>query len=94
MLTELPENFSELNDAAQKQLEYQVSQSVMIDFYQTFTREQNPIMYKLMHLPFGPTLKRLEAFAGDSWDNDLIYLRHSLIMFERCVDLFIVDFID
>ena len=85
MLMELPENFKTLDEATQEQLRYQVSQSILIKSYETWTREKNPVMHKVMRLPHGQTLKQLEAFANASWDNCLYPLQECLICVERYV---------
>lgn len=86
MMMFLPENFKTLDDATKEQLRYQVAQSIMIHTYETSTRKQNPVMFKVMHLPHGSTLKQLEAFANGTWDNTLFPFEECLIRVERWVD--------
>ncbi|KAG9200399.1 Phosphotransferase enzyme [Epicoccum nigrum] len=83
MMMFLPENFKTLDDAMKEQLRYQVAQSIMIHTYETSTRKQNPVMFKVMHLPHGSTLKQLEAFANSTWDNTLFPFEECLIRMER-----------
>lgn len=87
MLMKLPDNFKTLDDATKDRLKYQVSQSILIHTYETYTAEKNPLMHKMMHHPHGQTLKRLEAFAGSTWDDCLFPLQECLISVERYDDI-------
>jgi hypothetical protein len=86
MLMALPENFKALDDATKDQLRYQVSQSILIQTYETRTADTNPVMHKAMRHPHGQTLKQVEAFAGGTWDNCLFPFEECLMRMESCVD--------
>jgi len=84
MLMELPANFEELDETTKNRLEYQVSQSNLIHYYETLTAKTNPLMHKMMRHTHGQTLKWLKAFVGTSWDDNGLYqLRECLIKVER-----------
>jgi hypothetical protein len=86
MMMFLPEGFKSLEEEEKEKLRYQVAQSIMIHTYETSTRKKNPVMFKVMHLPHGSTLKQLEAFANSTWDNTLFPFEECLIRVERWVD--------
>ncbi|UPX10411.1 Phosphotransferase enzyme [Ascochyta rabiei] len=88
MLMKLPDNFKTLNDATKDQIRYQVSQSILIQAYETLTAEKNPLMHKVMRHSHGQTLKQLEAFVGSTWDDCLFPLKECLIRVEREWDHF------
>lgn len=79
----LPENFKTLDDATKEKLRYQVAQSILIHRYETSTCKKNPVMFKVLHLPNGKTIKQLEAFAGGTWDNTLFPFEECLMRVER-----------
>ena len=83
MMMFLPDNFETLDDATKEKLRYQVAQSIMIHRYETSTEKKNPVMWKVMRLPHGTTLKYLEAFANGTWDNSLYPLEECLMRVER-----------
>jgi hypothetical protein len=83
MMMFLPEGFKSLDDEDKEKLRYRVAQSIMIHTYETRTRKRNPVMFKVLHLPYGSTLKQLEAFANGTWDNTLFPFEECLIRVER-----------
>jgi len=83
MMIKLPDDSKQLDDAKKEQLRYQVAHSIMIQHYGTMTAAKNPLMYKVMRHPHGQTLKQLEAFAGETWNNYFYPFQHCLISVER-----------
>lgn len=79
----LPSNFKSLGEGEKERLRYQVAQSILIHRYETRTRKKNPVMFKVLHLPNGKTIKQLEAFAGGTWDNTLFPFEECLMRVER-----------
>ncbi|KAF2010202.1 phosphotransferase enzyme family protein [Aaosphaeria arxii CBS 175.79] len=78
-----PDNFKTLNEDEKNEIRYQVSQSILINSYETATAKINPVIHQKLHHPAGKTLKQLETFAGGSWDNCIFPLIECLLHVKR-----------
>lgn len=85
ILLELPPNFKDLDIDERTRLNEQVSASILLHVYDTHTATQNPLLSKLYRLPYGATRTQPMIFAGNTWEDDILPLRESLIRLERWV---------
>ncbi len=83
ILLKLPENFKELEVDEQNRLNEQVSTSILLHVYETHTATQNPLLSRLYRLQHGKTRTQPILFAGDTWQDDILPLRESLIRVDR-----------
>ena len=83
ILLKLPENFKELEVDEQNCLNEQVSTSILLHVYETHTATQNPLLSRLYRLKHGKTRTQPILFAGNTWQEDILPLRESLIRVER-----------
>lgn len=83
ILSRLPDNFKELEADERNRLNEQVSASILLHIYETHTARQNPLLSRLYRLPHGKTWIQPILFAGDTWRDDILPLRESLIKVER-----------
>ena len=79
----LPDNYKQLEEDQKAKLQYQVSQSILIEAYETQSASQNSLMYRMMRYPNSKILKEIIAFVSGSWENGLIPLRDALIRIQR-----------
>ncbi|KAJ0422488.1 phosphotransferase family protein [Aspergillus carlsbadensis] len=75
LMLQLPENLKELDDDSQTNLKSK------------FTAEKNPILSKVPQYPNGQTLTDPIRFVGNTWDEDILPLRESLIRVQKKWDL-------
>ena len=83
LLLKLPENFKELEVDEQNRLNEQVSTSILLHVYETHTAMQNPRLSRLYRFRHGNTLTQPILFAGNTWQDDILPLRESLIRVEK-----------
>ncbi len=80
-----PENFKDLNDDEKARVKRQMARSIVIHLYRLCTARENPRLAKSLSLVHGELRRQTVAFAGDSWDEDILKLRQCLIRIERYV---------
>lgn len=83
VILKFPENFKDLEDDEKKTLRRQVASSIILHLYAIYTAKENPRLSKVFHGENGRTRSRPIAFAGDTWADDIIPFRESLIRVER-----------
>ena len=83
VLLRLPENFKELEVDEQNRLREQVSVSILLHIYETHTATQNPLLSSWYRSRHGKTRTEPILFAGNTWQDDILPLRESLIRVER-----------
>ena len=83
VLLRLPENFKKLDLDEQDRLNKQVSASILLHVYETRTAQRNPLLSSLYRLRHGQTRIQPILFAGDTWIDDILPFRESLIRVER-----------
>ena len=85
IITKLPENYKNLDKDEKARIKEQVMSSILVYIYETNTARKNPVLKKALRLEQGPLRRQTVAFAGTSWDGDIITLRQTLIRVERSV---------
>lgn len=83
IMLRLPENFKELGADERDQLNEQVASSILLYVYETRTAKQNHLLSRVYRLNHGRTRTQAILFAGDTWTDDILPLRESLIKIER-----------
>ncbi|KAI9675676.1 MAG: Phosphotransferase enzyme [Caeruleum heppii] len=83
MVLKLPENFRDLGDDEKVRIKSQVAKSIITHLYELNTAKQNPRLNKVFRSKHGRTRWEPIQFAGDTWDDDILPLRESLIRVEK-----------
>ena len=83
MILRLPENYKELEDEEKARVKHQVASSIARYTYETHTAKVNPRLSKVFQFEHGRTKTEPISFAGDTWDNDILPFRETLINLER-----------
>jgi hypothetical protein len=81
-----PNNFDELEPDKRNEMEKQIASSIIIYLYEKEIAVQNPRLHKVFHLKSGRRRTEPILFAGDTWDNDILPLRETLIRIARWVE--------
>jgi hypothetical protein len=80
-MLERPQNFEKAR------IEQQISESMLSQLYLIENEKRNPRLAETFHLDHGKTRRLAVAFAGNTWDRDIIPFRESLINVQRYVSL-------
>lgn len=83
MLLKRPDNFDDLDDERKAEIEQQIFKSTLFQLYLIETGERNPILAEAFNLDHGKTRRLLVEYAGDTWDDDIVSFRETLINIER-----------
>ena len=86
ILTELPENFKDLEEDERARVSEQVANSILLYIYETTTADENPLLSEILRMEHGLLRKQTIAFAGNTWDSDIKSFRQTLIRVKRSVD--------
>lgn len=86
MMLKLPENYEALEDEDEKaRIQTQVEKSIVLRAYETDTKNANPILDKIFHLPRGRTRRDTVQISSNTWDGDILPFRQCLIWIVRYV---------
>ena len=83
IILRLPENYKDLGDEEKARVRHQVASSIVRYTYETHTAKVNPRLSKVFQFEHGRTRTEPISFAGDTWDNDILPFRETLINIER-----------
>jgi hypothetical protein len=83
VVLKFPENFKDIEDDKKIKLRRQIASSIILHLYETNTAKENPRLNKVFRDKHGRTRTEPITFAGDTWDDDILPLRESLIRVER-----------
>lgn len=83
MLLERPGNFDALDAEEQAEIKQMIFRSTLFQLYLMETKKHNPGLAKLSDLDHGKTRRLPVEFAGNTWDDDIVSFRESLINVER-----------
>lgn len=83
ILLNRPDNFDDLDLDRQAQIKQKIFKSTLFQLYLIETEERNPILAKAFHIDHGKTRRLPIEFAGNTWDDDIVSFRESLINVER-----------
>lgn len=85
-MLEFPEHYKSLADLDEKsRIRLQVEKSIVLWTYESETKEVNPDLHEVFHVPHGRTRRETVEFAVDTWDGDIIPFRQCLIRVARFV---------
>lgn len=82
-LLKRPDNFDDLDDKRKAEIKQQIFKSTLFQLYLIETGEKNPILADNFNLDHGKTRRLLVEYAGDTWDDDIVSFRETLINIER-----------
>ncbi|RFU35995.1 hypothetical protein B7463_g383, partial [Scytalidium lignicola] len=82
-MLKFPENFKELKDDEKQRIRQQVASSIVLHLYEMNIAKENPRLNKVFHVEHGRTRGEPISFASDTWDDDILPFRESLIRVER-----------
>lgn len=85
MLLKRPNNFDELDAEQQTQIKQKIFKSTLLQLYLMETEERNLILAKTYDLDHGKTRRLPVELVGNTWDDDTVSFRESLINVERQV---------
>ena len=83
VVLKFPENFKDIEDDEKIKLRRQIASSIILYLYETNTAKENLRLNKVFRDEHGRTRAEPITFAGDTWDDDILPLRESLIRVER-----------
>lgn len=82
ILLNRPDNFNDLDPEQQTQIKRQIFKSTLLQLYLIETGKRNPLLAKAFHLDHGKTRRLAVELAGNSWDDEIVSFRESLINVE------------
>lgn len=77
-----PPNFKELEPSEKARLKKQIASSRILHLYELQTAKRNTSLNKVFRLKLGQVRCQPISFVGDTWDDDILPLRESLINVE------------
>lgn len=80
-------NFNNLDTEEKKIIREKMSKSIVIYLYEKQIAKEVPLLNRVLHLNHSQTRCDPIQFIGDTWDDDIIPLRESLIQLERQVQV-------
>jgi hypothetical protein len=80
-----PDNFDDLSSDEQAEIKRTISKSTLFQLYLLETEQRNPLLARAFHLDHGKTRRLPVALSGNTWDDDIVSFRGSLIDVERYV---------
>ncbi|PKY07456.1 phosphotransferase family protein [Aspergillus campestris IBT 28561] len=83
LIFKLPENFKQMDEDTKSVTRDKLASSILVYRYEKYTAERNPLLDKVLRYPNGKTLSHPISFVGNTWDEDIIPLRESLIRIQR-----------
>ncbi|KAJ0420258.1 phosphotransferase family protein [Aspergillus carlsbadensis] len=92
MILKAPADFKDLDPGEKARIRDNMSRSIILYLYEQNIAKEVPILHKVLRLSNGRTRCEPILFAGDTWEDDIIPLRESLIRIERYWDEFGFDF--
>ncbi|KAJ9196650.1 hypothetical protein DTO164E3_6180 [Paecilomyces variotii] len=83
VLLKRPHNFEDLDDERKVQIKAQIARSTLSQLYILESEKRNPKLAKAFNLEHGKTRRLAVEYSGDSWDDDIVSFRETLINVER-----------
>ncbi|KAL3428980.1 kinase-like domain-containing protein [Aspergillus tetrazonus] len=78
-----PANFENLEPDDKNKVREQMSKSIIISLYEKQIAKEVPLLNKVLRYNHGRTRCEPIRFVGDTWDDDILPLRESLIRIEK-----------
>lgn len=91
MLLQRPDDFDGLEPDEQARVKLAISKSTLFQLYLLETATRNPSLAEVFHLDHGKTRCMPIEFAGNTWDEDIVPFRESLITVERYIPMTTYD---
>lgn len=79
IILEPPPNFKDLELNEKARLKRQIASSIILYLYEQQTAKLNPHLNRVLRLKLGRVRCEPISFVGDTWDDDILPLRESLI---------------
>jgi hypothetical protein len=83
VVLKFPENFKYLANEGKARIRKQVANSIIVHLYEANTAKENPLLDKVFRVEHMQTRSEPINFAGETWDDDILHFRESLIRVER-----------
>ncbi|PYH40452.1 phosphotransferase family protein [Aspergillus saccharolyticus JOP 1030-1] len=83
VILKAPENFKQLDPAVKIRIRGLISSSILLYLYEKQIAKELPLLDKVLRFDHGRTRCNPILFVGDTWDDELLPLRESLIRLER-----------
>lgn len=90
MLLRRPENFDDLDSGQQAQIKQKIRKSTLVQLYLLETEERTPLLARIFQLDYRKTRRLPVELAGNTWDDDIVSFRESLINVERHVSRYFI----
>ncbi|RAK76383.1 aminoglycoside phosphotransferase family protein, partial [Aspergillus fijiensis CBS 313.89] len=84
VILKAPTTFKQLDLAEKARIRGLMSRSILLYLYEKQIARELPLLDKVLRFDHGRTRCNPVLFVGDTWEDDLLPLRESLIRFERC----------
>ncbi|RAH65565.1 uncharacterized protein BO66DRAFT_415056 [Aspergillus aculeatinus CBS 121060] len=84
VILKAPENFKQLDLAEKARIRGLMSCSILLYLYEKQIARELPLLNKILRFDHGRTRCNPVLFVGDTWEDDLLPFRESLIRLERC----------
>ncbi|KNG86723.1 hypothetical protein ANOM_005182 [Aspergillus nomiae NRRL 13137] len=92
IILKAPANFNDLDPAEKTRIRGLMRSSILLYLYEKQIAKEIPLFNKVLRFDHGRIRCDPVLFVGDTWDDELIPLRESLIRFERSWDEMGFDF--
>ncbi|TVY94253.1 Altered inheritance of mitochondria protein, mitochondrial [Lachnellula willkommii] len=86
IMLKLPENYKHLKEEEKIPIKEQVASSIILYLYENFTAKENPRLSRVFRTEHGRTRGEVISFCGNTWDDDILPFRESLVRMERYWD--------
>ncbi|KAL4897301.1 kinase-like domain-containing protein [Aspergillus ambiguus] len=83
IILKAPANFKDLEPDDKKRVREQMSRSIILYLYEKQIVKEVPLLNKVIRFNHGRTRCEPIQFVGDTWDDDILPLRESLIRIEK-----------
>ncbi|PYH81656.1 phosphotransferase family protein [Aspergillus uvarum CBS 121591] len=84
VILKAPEDFHQLDPAEKTRIRGSMGRSILLYLYEKQIAKELPLLDKVLRWDHGRTRCEPILFVGDTWDDDPLPLRESLIRLERC----------
>lgn len=83
LIFDYPENFKQLDKDTQTVIYRKIINSMSIYLYEAYIAHEIPLLWKVLSYPNGKLMAWPIPFVGDTWDEDILPLRESLIKLQK-----------
>lgn len=90
ILLKRPDNFDDLDPQEQVEIKRQISKSTLLQLYLMETERRNPSLAAAFNLDHGKTRRLAIELAGNTWDDEILSFRESLINVQKFDPTFLI----